>query len=643
MKTTREEFTLRLLISELDLTRRFILQKSIGLALGLLLSLVAASTVEATDYQFVLEDRPLTDLVGHAIVGECLESGNCIGSSNSEQLSSVDLLAWHRAGNGAAFTDGYRAGIRGSNGLGQRLNTGCSPWEPVCAPAEESVTAPAHRDALARGVATSLPGLVMYAPFVRDGSPMASRLFSISVIVRNEDGSASPPTTLGYFRSTDPAVTTSDTLVGGDYVARLNPRESRSESILLFSPSLPGTYYYAACFASGTGEFESTGNCTAAVAVTVSAFAMNGLSWIADGFTENEKSAREHIGALAQIDAEMAQRLAGAPWLADGVSGAELLLLDELEFLAKIHPATAIALTTVPDRTGRLIASLMKSRASFLDNEPGRLKQLVNQPWFLDGLTGEEAALVVTLSETELSQEVFEDLLDDAHVLSHSVTLPLSGEVNLYAVSRSREYLASTLETIEVGVESMERTSGIPWPSPNVVMLQELETTLRTDAGGWYVETHVVVQSNYKNLIFHELAHYYTFDSPKWLVEGMADFLMLHALREGTSAIASDITAIAETCAPHGSGNIHGWNKTEAGSDYCPYLLGRQFLNRLFRVLGREVVSSALRELYEDWAATGSPASEDEIFQAFLTNTPPSKQDDFRLWYRRLHGRPIPD
>ena len=118
---------------------------------------------------------------------------------------------------------------------------------------------------------------------------MASRLFSMSVIVRNEDGLASPPTTLSYFRSTDPAVTTSDTLVGGDYVARLNPRESRSESILLFSPSLPGTYNYAVCFDSATGEAETTDNCTAAVSVTVSDFAMNSLSWVVDGLTENEE------------------------------------------------------------------------------------------------------------------------------------------------------------------------------------------------------------------------------------------------------------------------------------------------------------------------------------------------------------------
>ena len=33
---------------------------------------------------------------------------------------------------------------------------------------------------------------------------------------------------------------------------------------------------------------------------------------------------------------------------------------------------------------------------------------------------------------------------------------------------------------------------------------------------------------------------------------------------------------------------------------------------------------------------------EDEIYQAFLTNTPSSQRDEFRFWHHCLHGRPIP-
>lgn len=616
-----------------------------GLGLGIIILLVGASATYAASYQFALDFKNLSPLVGYDIVGEFLENEPHDATVDSAQQTTGGLLAWRKAENRMASTDKNRTGTGAPGGQEQSLNPVCFPWQLACVPIEETAAAPAEVQdhARARGVATSPAGLVVYAPFVKDSTPKASRLIAISVIVRNEDDFRSTPTTLGYFRSTDAAVTTGDTRVGTDFVAPLNPAGSRSESVQVFAPALPGTYYYAVCFESDTDESESTGNCTAAATVTVAAFAMSSLPWVRDGISDQEERAREHINALTQVDAAMAQRIASAPWLADGVSGTELLLLDELEFLAKIHPATGISFTTIPDVSGLLIASVLKSRGRLLDEEPSRLRQVVGQPWFQDGLTGEEAALFLALSETTLSDEVFEDLLNHAYVLSDTVTLPLAGDVNLYAVSRSQERLAYALETMAVAVDSMEYTTGIPWPNPNVIMLQELEATLRTDAGGWYAGTHFVVQNTSRSLAYHELAHYYYFESPEWLVEGMAEFLMLHALREGTSAIAGDITAIAETCAPHGSANIHGWNKTEAGPAICPYLLGRQFLNRMFRVLGRQVVSSALRELYEDWAATGGPASEDEIYQAFLTNTPPSKQDDFRLWYRRLHGRPIPD
>ena len=65
----------------------------------------------------------------------------------------------------------------------------------------------------------------------------------------------------------------------------------------------------------------------------------------------------------------------------------------------------------------------------------------------------------------------------------------------------------------------------------------------------------------------------------------------------------------------------------------------------MYRALGHEVVSSALRELYETSLTPmrrSAAEEEDEIYQAFLTNTPSSQRDEFRFWYHCLHGRPIP-
>ena len=55
------------------------------------------------------------------------EHYNAIGDSN--QQTTGGLLAWRKADNWTAFTDGYRTWINGPNGLEQRLNTERFEWE----------------------------------------------------------------------------------------------------------------------------------------------------------------------------------------------------------------------------------------------------------------------------------------------------------------------------------------------------------------------------------------------------------------------------------------------------------------------------------------------------------------------------------
>ena len=61
----------------------------------------------------------------------------------------------------------------------------------------------------------------------------------------------------------------------------------------------------------------------------------------------------------------------------------------------------------------------------------------------------------------------------------------------------------------------------------------------------------------------------------------------------------------------------------------------------MYRSLGPDIVSSSLKELYRT-GQEGRRATEDEIYETFLSNTPPAKQDEFRELYTCLHGRPIP-
>ena len=127
---------------------------------------------------------------------------------------------------------------------------------------EMTITPPPSQDA---------PDLVVGSPSASDSGPAAGASFTLSATVSNAGGGASPATTLRYYRSTDTAITTSDTAVGTATVVALGASASVSGSIDLTAPSSPGAYYYGACVDAVADESNAKDNCSAAVEVTVQA------------------------------------------------------------------------------------------------------------------------------------------------------------------------------------------------------------------------------------------------------------------------------------------------------------------------------------------------------------------------------------
>ena len=125
--------------------------------------------------------------------------------------------------------------------------------------------------------AVSVPGLVVDAPTVSNASPSAGSSFTLDATVRNEGDGSSPPTTLRFYRSSDPTITSADVAVGRDSVPSLSASQSADGSVNLTAPSTPGTYYYGACVDAVRGEADTTNNCSSAVAVTAGAAPAPGL------------------------------------------------------------------------------------------------------------------------------------------------------------------------------------------------------------------------------------------------------------------------------------------------------------------------------------------------------------------------------
>ena len=113
------------------------------------------------------------------------------------------------------------------------------------------------------------PDLVVGSPSVKESAPAAGAPFTLSATVTNDGKGESAATTLRYYRSTDPTITTSDTEVGTDEVEGLAASGARDESISLTAPDSPGTYYYGACVDAVSDEPDTTNNCSASMTVTV--------------------------------------------------------------------------------------------------------------------------------------------------------------------------------------------------------------------------------------------------------------------------------------------------------------------------------------------------------------------------------------
>ena len=120
--------------------------------------------------------------------------------------------------------------------------------------------------------AATAPDLVLDAPTVSNSNPVVGTLFEFSIAVRNQGNGAAKGGLVGYRISIDPTVTLSDRLLERNHsFGPLAPGETRSVTTPLTAPSTPGTYYYAACVRlDGTGEIDTTNNCSTSVKVTVS-------------------------------------------------------------------------------------------------------------------------------------------------------------------------------------------------------------------------------------------------------------------------------------------------------------------------------------------------------------------------------------
>ena len=110
------------------------------------------------------------------------------------------------------------------------------------------------------------------------------RQFTLSGTLANEGDAVASRRSMGtnaglvvrFYRSEDSTITTSDTNISGagfDFGREIAAGSSSTNEIDLTASSTPGTYYYGACFVNTLlFEWDTTNNCSEAVAVTVKGY-----------------------------------------------------------------------------------------------------------------------------------------------------------------------------------------------------------------------------------------------------------------------------------------------------------------------------------------------------------------------------------
>ena len=141
--------------------------------------------------------------------------------------------------------------------------------------------------------------LVVESPSVSDNTLSFGQPFTLQVTVRNQGAGPADATTLGYYRSTDATISSSDTRVDSGDVSLLFSSDASAASISLIAPEDAGTYYYGACVQSVVGESNTDNNCSDAVSVTVSQ--MSKIYWVTTNKVQRANVDGSYVETLVTV------------------------------------------------------------------------------------------------------------------------------------------------------------------------------------------------------------------------------------------------------------------------------------------------------------------------------------------------------
>ena len=391
------------------------------------------------------------------------------------------------------------------------------------------------------------------------------------------------------------------------------------------------------------------------------------LPRFADDITTEEQRELSALGSIIRADAELASMVTNLPWFTDGVTEEELRIINTLRRIAEIDTELASQLAaSVNNQSRDLDSNTLDALSHIAARGDGALGRLTSQSWVADGLNDEESALVVVLGGAiGQSSKMYDELLQNHFIQTRTVSLNLARDVNIYVIQNSPFPSYEDLpRLINESALIIEDFMGVPFPTTDIILHVVVGSIYElTHKGGVYLGSHMRIVrygGDASWALPHETAHYYTHGSPGWFVEGMATFLDAYVgHRSGvpnhfSQRRAGSSAGIRSTCRYDDEPieNIRhynyiveriqtgDWRRVSQDDRFwvCRYPMGENLLFAVYDAIGEDAMSAAVRELYVESRDSGRPATEEEIYRAFLKHTPYDKKEAFLDVYQRLHG-----
>ena len=369
-----------------------------------------------------------------------------------------------------------------------------------------------------------------------------------------------------------------------------------------------------------------------------------GWEWVRGGLTSRNLEAIQLLSNLAHRDPALAGKLVNQRWLADGISVAEWrILLGAQAFDLALAESVLGSVADEPNSFVWQIRAIDDLRR-IERNSPQLLAELQGKPWFDDGISESEAALLAVLVDVSESDEITRGLLESPLLQTRRISTRYSDEIDLTVVSRRSTQLPDNLlDRLELGVRVIEKHVGLPWPATDVTVFNEpnLNSVREDPVGGYFKHEYVAVVGidSRQTTLYHELGHFF-FSSGRdvlWLQESGPEYLEHHARWKIGALSLEDWERGLEgrmesACYRYGANTVRDYLDAVAaleGGDLrgstmwsCHYQIGHHLLFRLRELLGENQVGEVLNWVISSTAASGKGPSGEEILAWLRARSP---------------------